>query len=118
MSLLRNLKVVKILGRLKKSKGKKNHVLDNQKTTLVKWCVDHWNTSGGVELKELEKVTGKTFGVDTQTMTVSDFVKLKLHRMPNPGDEIIENGLSFLVLNIKSFRAGEVQVRLIKPKHP
>ena len=118
MSLLRNLKVVKILGRLKKSKGKKSHVLANQKAASVNWYVDHWDTSGSVKLTELEKVTGKTFGVDTKNMTVSDFVKLKLQRMPNPGDEIIENGLSFLVLNIKNFRAGELQVRLIKPKNP
>lgn len=116
MSLLRNLKLVKVLGRSKKRKTKQAHVLSDQKAA-AQWSVDHWNTSGTTKLAELEKITGKSFGSGTESMTISDFVKLKLNRMPNPGDEIVENGLSFLVLNIKSFRVGEVQIRLVASKN-
>ena len=86
----------------------------DDETAPVSWDTDHWESDGSVKVRDLERITGVTFESNIKSDTINALFLQQLNRIPNPGDEIIVNGLCFLALNVKKFRAGTVHIRAVK----
>lgn len=90
-----------------------DNVAASDKRRSTSWSVDHWVSNGSARLTDLQAMTGINLDVGSEIKTINDLLLKELKRIPNPGDEIVVNGLSFLVLNIKKFRAGDIQIRFV-----
>ncbi|PWQ99438.1 hemolysin family protein [Leucothrix arctica] len=76
----------------------------------VVWKDDHWTSDGLVSLTDLERIVGVDFDNNIESNTISGLFMKQLNRMPNAGDEIIEEGLRFVALDIENNRVGQVQI--------
>lgn len=76
---------------------------------------DHWEADGLVSITDLERAVHVDFDNNIESNTISGLFMTQLSRMPNQGDEIIENGLRFVALDIENNRVGNVHIFSVNP---
>jgi CBS domain containing-hemolysin-like protein len=74
---------------------------------------DHWLADGLASFSDIERVIG--FDVDDtfEANTLSGLFMVRLNRVPQQGDEVVEGKFRFTVMELKDRRAGLVKIEKI-----
>ncbi len=71
----------------------------------------HWEADGLISLTDLERSVGLKIDDHLDANTLSGLFMQRLTRMPETGDEIIENNYHLRVVDIDDHRVGKVHIR-------
>ncbi len=74
---------------------------------------NHWEADGLTSLGDLEKVVGLSVPTDLDANTLSGLFMERLTRMPEAGDDIVEDGYWLRVLSTEDRRVGRVSIERI-----
>jgi len=87
---------------------------DETDTTTVgkirKISDNEWKTDGLISLGDLQKTVGLNVSADLDANSLSGLFMERLARMPEAGDELIEDQFRLTVLSVKNRRVGMVSV--------
>ena len=87
---------------------------DETDTTTVgkirKISDNEWKTDGLISLGDLQKIVGLNVSADLDANSLSGLFMERLSRMPEAGDELIEDQFRLTVLSVKNRRVGMVSV--------
>lgn len=81
---------------------------------IVKTRENEWKIDGLVSLGDLQKVVGLVVSAELDANSVSGLFMERLARMPEVGDEIIEDNYKLNVLSVKNRRVGSVSVKRLQ----
>jgi CBS domain containing-hemolysin-like protein len=70
----------------------------------------NWEADGLISLTDLERSIGLSIDVQLDANTLSGLFMQRLARMPEKGDEIIENNYQMRVLSTDDHRVGKVHI--------
>ena len=73
----------------------------------------HWEADGLISLTDLERSIGLKIDDQLDANTLSGLFMQRLARMPETGDEILENSYKLRVLNKDEYRVGTVYIELL-----
>ncbi len=71
---------------------------------------DRWEVDGLVSLRDLERIVGLEIPDELDANTLSGLFMQRLSRMPEPGDEIEQNGYRLRVLSLEEMRVGRSSI--------
>lgn len=75
---------------------------------------DAWEADGLISLSDLERIIGLKVPIDLDANTLSGLIMQHLARMPEPGDEIIQDDFVLQVLSLVDRRVGKVEIQRLK----
>jgi CBS domain containing-hemolysin-like protein len=71
---------------------------------------DHWVAHGLAPLADVERATGFTVSDRFEANTLSGLIMRNLQRLPTVGDEIVQDGYRFVVLEMEKRRVQRVEI--------
>jgi len=73
-----------------------------------------WEADGLVSLSDLERIIGLSVPVDLDANTLSGLIMERLARMPEPGDEILQDDFRVRVVSLEDRRVGRVEIQRLE----
>ena len=84
--------------------------------TVIDDC--NWEADGLISLTDLERSVGLKIDDTLDANTLSGLFMQRLARMPETGDEIIENNYKLRIINTDEHRVGKVHIAELKAPAP